>query len=249
MHLEPNKIHHLPGTSPYNLATAHADDPIVRVTYTLPSPPPSPSPFFSTGYAPLTLPVTEESKYTTSCEGLVPVFVHDVQERRRKVKTEDGVGNEEERVASVCLKSLVKAMCLSRYVFKPHDIIVADPTLLVVPRSSHQAAHRTSKSTHVANPPLPLRAAPSSTPRHIQDPHRAYRPLEAAHHPSHRHSTRPRNHGIRPLPREKRPTLSRHRHTSRTASRLHQHRHRRTSFNRNLRSLPSSLNRERERRR
>lgn len=113
MSLEPNKIHHIPGTFPSSPPVYTAlTSPLVRVTYTLPSPAASPTPFFSTGYTPL--PLAEDSTYTTSCEGLVPVFVHDAPgSRRRKVKTEDGAKTED-RVASVCLKSLVKAICLSR---------------------------------------------------------------------------------------------------------------------------------------
>ncbi|KAJ9119829.1 hypothetical protein QFC24_005542 [Naganishia onofrii] len=113
MALEANKIHHLP----------------VRVTYTFASQAAStqtPPLYFSTGYGFPQLPSATcvESTYTATCAGLIPVFVHDNEvtrtkqgSRNKKVKKEEDCGvddpQEQSQRGSVCLKSLVKAICLS----------------------------------------------------------------------------------------------------------------------------------------
>ncbi|KAJ9096026.1 hypothetical protein QFC21_005390 [Naganishia friedmannii] len=112
MALEPNKIHHLP----------------VRITYTFGSQAAAtPTPlYFSTGYGfpQLPSPTCVESTYTATCSGLIPVFVHDNDVARIRQSTRNKKVNKEEDCAvvdhleepqrgSVCLKSLVKAICLS----------------------------------------------------------------------------------------------------------------------------------------
>jgi hypothetical protein len=102
---------------------------LVRVTYTFASQAASTQTplYFSTGYGFPQSPSATcvESTYTATCAGLIPVFVHDNEvtrtkqgSRNKKVKKEEDCGvndhQEQSQRGSVCLKSLVKAICLSR---------------------------------------------------------------------------------------------------------------------------------------
>ncbi|KAJ9095183.1 hypothetical protein QFC19_007638 [Naganishia cerealis] len=157
MDLEPNKIHHIP----------------VRVTYTF-----SPQaittqapPYFSTGYGFPQLPSAPvESSYTATCSGLIPVFVHDTETSRSslgsKGKKIENIGDrgdadhgEDHQRGSVCLKSLVKAICLSSPEIIPsrttQDLKIYTHSTVKRHASSHPSQQRTTQNNlaHLASTP------------------------------------------------------------------------------------------------
>ena len=102
----------------------------VRITYTLPAISSEPPLLYATGFpCAARQGPSPHVTYTTTTRGLVPVFVHDVREsgshrrKRRKIvvvnkgeeeeEEEESEGGREQK-ATVCLKSVVRAICLAR---------------------------------------------------------------------------------------------------------------------------------------
>ncbi|GHJ87854.1 hypothetical protein NliqN6_4256 [Naganishia liquefaciens] len=150
MHLDPNRIYHLP----------------VRITYTLPATCPplrEPDLLYATGF-----PCTprrgadDHVTYTTTARGLVPVFVHEVQEfaahgrkRRRSADQEEGE-TRGEQTATVCLKGLVKAVLLASPEIIPSrhiaDLKIYIPVYAKSPTSSRRSRASRGSVGGLANP-------------------------------------------------------------------------------------------------